>query len=864
MVAFTDLVLLPHCDLHAVRTGPTLSLRLFTRLGDDENPPLLMPMTPVLPVPAGGAPVTFQFFAPHRPVGHRLDPAGLPTVNPATGEVTVAELGVFLFQVAVGGRFMVGRLQVHERIENWWFGNSSITTAVHPTVPHAQPSIFARFSADTSGADLVGDITGHRFVALTSGNTAVLDVVDNDRLLGHQEGNAQITGVLGTTATLTAHAVLYDLQRQHLEPVRVGNAAHPDEAHNMIFLAEGFTSAPKDRELFDTIVTKVVDELFDAGVNEPYPMLKDGFNVWKAFETSEQSSVTCAYTVNTKEIALPGGGKIGVGHPIPYENRTDPTKPGLYTVDELVRIVGRPKRGETGNLGQLLPLWQQQSLTDHGHPSGLLQPGKIDEDLVAAWRAQQVEGLLEAHDTFFGVQLGVRLADRLSGVGPAPVPTDGPPAPRPNALATFVDQLYAFYQTGPRRRLTPDRRRYPPQVFRDTSDHAPGGLIMRYLDGVRWPGQSTVPLGRETVPDATAFKRSRGLVALIVHDDLIGGTNLGDRTVAAQTVNRVDPVAFTLQEAGARVMRRTPAADLTVDYDDLRQTVAHEFGHSFNLADEYEEHPGAPAGAASAVDQRSDNVSFIGGVFLHGTAAAGTVTGTDGTIDVAKVKWAGLPRMTLSARLVRASERIAGGFKVTVDRRFIAGWVEAQKQGLRPSLRNRHISVRGQQLPLPSGPTEELVSLTINGIDEASGAVLLTGATPGNAFAAGSVLYVPRWDPIIPGPATVLKERVRQFLATVWQKPLNKDTDTTTVSVEVDEPVDVPNFNEPCHPYRLIGVYEGAAKATQSAYRPAGSCKMRNNAAEFCHVCRWLIVNRVDPGLHALLDKLYPEAKKNG
>jgi hypothetical protein len=34
---------------------------------------------------------------------------------------------------------------------------------------------------------------------------------------------------------------------------------------------------------------------------------------------------------------------------------------------------------------------------------------------------------------------------------------------------------------------------------------------------------------------------------------------------------------------------------------------------------------------------------------------------------------------------------------------------------------------------------------------------------------------------------------------------------------------------------------------------------------EFCHVCKYLIVNRVDPGLHAILDRnYYPAAKKNG
>jgi hypothetical protein len=102
--------------------------------------------------------------------------------------------------------------------------------------------------------------------------------------------------------------------------------------------------------------------------------------------------------------------------------------------------------------------------------------------------------------------------------------------------------------------------------------------------------------------------------------------------------------------------------------------------------------------------------------------------------------------------------------------------------------------------------------------------------------------------------------------------PLNRDTDTTIVNQEPDEPVDITNFNAPCRPYRLIGAYEGGLHVTRSVYRPAGLCKMRVSGetregvgdGEFCHVCKWLIVNRVNPGMHALLDQLYPEAKKNG
>jgi hypothetical protein len=137
------------------------------------------------------------------------------------------------------------------------------------------------------------------------------------------------------------------------------------------------------------------------------------------------------------------------------------------------------------------------------------------------------------------------------------------------------------------------------------------------------------------------------------------------------------------------------------------------------------------------------------------------------------------------------------------------------------------------------------------------------------------VLFLPKRAKPTDPPQVVLKDRVRHFMAGSEpgnHLPLNSLTTTDAISKEPDYPLDVPNFSEPCRPYRLIGVYEGGLHATRSVYRPAGLCKMRAGGptrkdvgtGEFCHVCKWLIVNRVNPGLHAILDKSYPEAKKNG
>jgi len=76
-------------------------------------------------------------------------------------------------------------------------------------------------------------------------------------------------------------------------------------------------------------------------------------------------------------------------------------------------------------------------------------------------------------------------------------------------------------------------------------------------------------------------------------------------------------------------------------------------------------------------------------------------------------------------------------------------------------------------------------------------------------------------------------------------------------------PINLPVLkSKPRAPADIIGIYEGGFYHDCGAYRPAGRCKMRANNEKtfpFCHVCRYLMVDRVDPTRHARLDAFYPE-----
>jgi hypothetical protein len=61
-------------------------------------------------------------------------------------------------------------------------------------------------------------------------------------------------------------------------------------------------------------------------------------------------------------------------------------------------------------------------------------------------------------------------------------------------------------------------------------------------------------------------------------------------------------------------------------------------------------------------------------------------------------------------------------------------------------------------------------------------------------------------------------------------------------------------------PADIIGLYDGGAGFDCGVFRPAGRCRMRRGydaTTPFCHVCRYVIVDRVNPMKHRKLDDFY-------
>jgi hypothetical protein len=852
------IVLFPHSDIHIAMSGTLpLHIKIMERRfrqdstfpnGEDQTKYELTDVT---------SSCTFRYLAPFENVGQRIQ-AYVNIDN--SGLVTPTTLGtnlVFITHTDSDGNHhtMVARIQVHQTIRGWWFGNSSITSAKDTYCAHSQPSIYALFSDDTTGTDLVGDITGHSYVDLTSLDPAVftMDTEGRGRIWGHNDGSGTLRGsFLGTTHNLPVKIVDYGLRRDILEPIQFVKTV--DDAHNILFIPEGFRDTNEDREKFDNLVTKITDDLFHKPRHQPYGLLQGSFNVFKAFVPSEQYTLSCGFKVNDESVP----DKFDAGFPIPYKDQLSSTISNPYSPEELIKIVGLPKRNETRTPAQLRFLWQTQALLNYND-------SRVDDNLVNIYKKEVSVGILEARDTFFGLLLGERYADRSSGVESIVPAIDV--AGDPN-MPFYIDKMYDWYRKYVTRSIDLDPRRHPPELVMGGYEN-PNSSIMQFIKNLHYKYDPHDQIGTQWVPDpySTVLQKSRGLVAVITHEGMIAGTSFNNGTLVGLSLNNFNSVGFQYVTTSSteKVMRRNPPSEIPMDVDDVISTLAHEFGHSFRLGDEYEEY-------IQDIGQEMDWADNIASLY---TIRVDDNYRTNRLIDMDKVKWFDLLRIKLSSATIEPSTEDAGRLKVKIDSKFCGKWKEAKDQHVKAFIRNRKITRWGNQLPLVFNDQNYIPRLDIIEVDEVNGYIYLGGLDlpphPLPVFDKGSLLFIPQTtssDEFI----YVVEKKVLDYLKnnpTNKNLPLNKDTDTTKINNGSDLPKSIPDFKPPCRSYKLIGIYEGANMYTGMQYRPAGACKMRDNKntggeGEFCFVCKYLIVNRVDPGMHDVLDhRYYPTAKKN-
>ena len=73
---------------------------------------------------------------------------------------------------------------------------------------------------------------------------------------------------------------------------------------------------------------------------------------------------------------------------------------------------------------------------------------------------------------------------------------------------------------------------------------------------------------------------------------------------------------------------------------------------------------------------------------------------------------------------------------------------------------------------------------------------------------------------------------------------------------------DFPGPSPTSNPQQLVGLFEGGLQFTCGVFHPTGACMMNHHSedsAAFCPVCRYVIVDMIDPFYHWDIDRDYAE-----
>ncbi|MCB9234915.1 MAG: hypothetical protein H6581_24890 [Bacteroidia bacterium] len=721
-------------------------------------------------------------------------------------------------------RYAVIRVTVHKSFDGWWFGDERLTVPVNIHAPHGQLTIYASCdrTLDTFDRSVV-DITGHGFVTLTPKGTAstyfTLDAENRGFITGTQvtpddqkvEGNFKGHKEEVAVRVINFYGVEENIGGQDVRinrdfPLKKvpGYQGDPVKKHNFLFVAEGF----KTEAGFETAVNKFLEITFTRQRHAPFNLLKDNFNVYTLYLPSKEEGITVTEPEPAAHIS--GTGDI----------------PGYMALVQT----------RDSGLGMARGTW----LTANFAPS---LPRGTDFEPDGSVKA----AVISSHCGVF---------KRFK------VETDDPLG---------------------------HSRRYPPNFTWSSSFRR---MLFSLIDPTVPDTDPGFHMGKYWYPDNINTVKDHGFVCILVNDYNFRAANSGNYlTCYTDTRTKGDlnsPSKYALVHPSAHIWKVPRKYTPVLDADGAADTFVHEFGHSFKLGDEYEEEDGSFTGAQI----NYDNLAGID-ILRIGAAPAKPAEVVE-QVDVTKLKWALAHRIKKAAQIQK--EVIIGAADTTIsvevegDATDLADWQQCTTLDRAVTIYcSQIVGMIESQWEISGGKPKLIQDLTVESAVLAGATLTLTlklkavlGGT-GGKIRARSVLYEPLRD-CNGNKLFLIDPAVMDYLATK-KVPLhhNKDLATPANSCKEDRgKTDFPNADFltemssktvtlPGHTFRIVGLYEGADHKACGAYRPTGACKMRNNFAvepaaddkergegAFCFVCQYLIVNRINPAMHAEIEKNYP------
>jgi hypothetical protein len=568
---------------------------------------------------------------------------------------------------------------------------------------------------------------------------------------------------------------------------------NPAVVPNFLFIADGFP--PADSGTFEQLVASMVHRFKTTHLTTPFDVLATSMNFWQTFMPSDVRGIS----VRCEVYVVEQDGKRR-GYMVP--NPEQPPAAGKWTkLEHLVYAVGLPVSTD-------LPSNTNRTNDDiQAEWTVLYRPDlapHLSDELITAWRRLGNRCLLEEKDTTLGMAYG------------------NPPRVDGESDDLFVD--FHPYRL--------DRQRLDRflATLRGDQGHDLTTLWAAPANGPR-------PTNYDYVFIFSSCKWDRG------HNK--------DGYIAMN----VDEQNFLLgiSTSGNGACQWDPPSILS-SVSSLRSGRAlHEVAHSFGLGDEYANIDRVFTGSAADLER-------------YGNLQAATDAQTGGQLDGEAIKWNWL--RARKGALVRDTVTSSGSNRWRVQLQ--------PGRGLQFAVGDK-VVLRKRNYPKPLGknPAETVVKaadgqITVLEIAEPRSAdeVTVVGAiNPDLTFGEGDVLYMPTPAPESVRSATypfagLVAKNIKDFI-TATHKPLTPDPCVPAeAKKDVQDPildgVDLPIcFSEKP---RIVGLYHGGRQVTCGIFHPAGTCMMHSepyDEREFCAVCRYILVEIIDPFKHFEIDLQY-------
>ncbi len=749
------------------------------------------------------------------------------------------------------------RIHVHDAVSAVWLTPELLT--VRGDDSGKRLSVLAEFAdgADRTVADISG-LDGLVWNVVSVGAYLDIDPLSGEMTAGPPDSSEGTTiervgvtlpatfgGLDAETDILIGESWSALGQASYADILEDGPAAIPGEDRqdlidnytNILFLPSGFLDS--EEHLFRDFARQVVRRLQRRSITNPFNRLKDSVNYWAAFIPSSTLATSCLYEM----VPAAGPGGVAVGGECfrePFRGAfNDPAQ-----MSKLFLIAGFPMSGDAARS------FAAKDADFRNWYGGYYTLIGTNADVYEAWRDMSEHFALNEEDTLFGLAHGQRPQGADYGT-PRGIGWDDFRMSR-ETLDNFLSQL------------TDDSGNDLGQHFVFDSATNTYGKDYNYVivlcDRVRHGGQRTGSQDDPSRTDLIALSFSREPKPAIQAGDPAGTLARELATVAAPT---------------AKVSNHVHAV------------TAHELSHAIFLGDEYGGDSTVMAAdviMAAEIQERYTNL-----IHRSDLLDAGQISGD-------KIKWR-WPRILKAARLIADVIQDGARYKLTVQSdhvlQFAVGeevYLRGQhltKVGLPPAnytAAHTYVSSKLEIQEVAGDSEEGILFVSVSAgqppfshLDWTSGGVVLS-PQPASAAEYNAATY-----PF----AEILPKAVRDHINANHQ-PLNVDLGAVAAydcsqnprrilwPHASNLPAGIPGGKKQAW---ITGLSEGGREANCNIYHAAGICQMRSHTVptavivngalavppftgtiyRYCHVCRYTIVDTIDPKVHSLINSDYDD-----